>query len=1729
MPRRSWLRSLFQQLSMSQPRPRARRKAHAGSTTVMALERRLMLSGSAPVASDVSTSTLHDQTVSDSVSGYTWDLEGDPLTFSLDSGPSNGSASVNADGSFTYTPNPGFVGTDSFVYDVSDGTGSDQATVTISVTNTAPYASDDYYSTLHGQSLSDTVASGDWDAEWDPLTFSLGQNTANGSVSINLDGSFTYTPHAGFVGTDSFTYTVTDGIDSASATATISVTNQLPIAADDTFSTPHGRELHGNVAVNDSDPDGDSLLYTMAAAPTNGTVIQVNDDGTFTYTPNPGFVGTDQFTYWAADGAEGSVGMVTIEVTNSPPVAGSDHFTTPRNQTVSDSVAHNDFDLDGDALIFSLTHGPTNGTLNFNADGSFQYVPNTGYSGTDTFTYEVTDGIGSMEADVAILVLNMPPVAVPDQFSTPRNQTLSGSVAENDFDLDGDPLAFSLSSGPSHGQITFDISGSFSYTPNSTFAGYDTFQYTVTDGTATSFASVMIEVTNSPPTAWDETDSTIHDQSLSGSVADNASDPDGDALTFSLQGGPSHGVAVVNDDGSYTYTPADHFAGSDSFTFAVTDGIATTTATVSIEVLNNAPMATEESASVVHDGFLEGSVADNASDPDGDAITFSLGDGPSHGQAVVNVDGSYEYTPNTQFVGSDSFTYVVTDGIAETTATVSIQVTNTAPTGVADDYRVVMGREVSFRPGWNDSDAENDPITEIVIVEGPQNGTATVSGMMIRYTPNAGYFGEDTFTYRPSDGMQATTVGSESTVVSLMVFDPAGVRDVTLATLAPLGDEGEELYTTITLAALPTDDPALDQAAADRAQVISDALATWTNSEGNIWQGLLDAFASVEASLAGVNQSALDALSLTTVDAAISYAETFFAALEAQLNAEEVAGEQWFQSISSLMGVGTGGGGGSSIPWLTPTTVPNPDPSWAAAFQSFDAAILAAEAAHTAAVQTSVATLDTVEADARMSFVSAVEDAAGAYTNGYVAGYVEYLSTLISGVQTYRDEFLSAREEFREQRIEDANQFRQEVAGAISEYLDGLRQAKTDFENAVEAAIGPALNAIRDAFAAYVQAEADYDDQASSDEAWRYAQKDLAIALAETRLDVAEAGKDAFLGFMTSEQTAMTEMATEMAQAEADWKIDEAAAIRERDDRVVNALQQWDIVRLTASSTLSNAVTATEVAYDLELEVAHSTFAAAMFAAAANYDSQQLAANLTHDGSTLDALGSLLDTFSVGTSSSGWGSDFAGTYNGIIGATAALDQALTGAAVSLMSQMDVAATQQTTTLAGAHLTYQTTVNGNELAAGVSKVNAHASYDLTVNGLDEAYTTNATSQDVSWTAALAAVVSQRNIDAAQGIGDGIVTAAQTALDEARERPDSDYELPAAGARPSSAEVDRYRVETDSLEAALEPRTQPEQVTDWPGAENDEILLAAAGAGDVTLLVLQSAFAAASSRQGHHWIPQSVFEALDDIIGDDAVAVFKAGVTDPLVYNHGFDTWDAVTHAQYNTAVSNLLQQYQQRVGTSNRLSTKQAEDFLKWIKGQPSDIPQGVLQRFSAADLAHVNAWRQGFIDSIMRANEFLAKAEQMNIELDKKELKYLVRTWQNGTNHNISRNAAAVYKALQADYAGLSGAARVKRFQFVKRVAILGVVWGIYEGLADVRQGYAGEGHWESEGIPGALIQLADGSARRFAMKEEVEAYIVPVFQNGYDSVHEAIGTRQAPNFRRRALQRGVDVSPTGD
>jgi outer membrane lipoprotein-sorting protein len=291
--------------------------------------------------------------------------------------------------------------------------------LSVAAATPGPTATDDVASTDEDVPAIIDVAANDTaaiPAVIDPSSVAISTPALNGVAVSNGDGSVTYTPNADFNGADSFTYTIHDDAGRISNEATVALTvnavNDAPVAGDDAYNTTPDTVLNvvaPGLLANDTDVDGGALTAVLSTDPGNGSVV-LNTNGSFNYTPNSGFTGTDSFTYTASDGVLSSAtATVTITVgaiVNQPPVANDDHTTTPQNVAVIINVVGNDTDVDGtvDPATVTITTPPRKGTAVSNGDGTVTYTPNLNRRGSDAFGYTINDDLGATSNEATVRV-----------------------------------------------------------------------------------------------------------------------------------------------------------------------------------------------------------------------------------------------------------------------------------------------------------------------------------------------------------------------------------------------------------------------------------------------------------------------------------------------------------------------------------------------------------------------------------------------------------------------------------------------------------------------------------------------------------------------------------------------------------------------------------------------------------------------------------------------------------------------------------------------------------------------------------------------------------------------------------------------------------------------------------------------------------------------------------------------------------------------------------------------------------------------------------------------------------------------------------------------------------------------------------------------------------------------------------------------------------------------------
>lgn len=798
-----------------------------------------------PLALNGSFATGEDQPVVVTLTGS--DVDGDSLSFAIVNAPTNGSlsaiTSVTATtAEVTYTPGVNVKGSDSFTFTVNDGTVTSVAAtidIAIAAEGDAPTANDDTATTDEDTPVIIDAIANDTDPDTgDVIEILSTTQPANGSVSIQADGTLEYTPATDFNGSDSFSYTIRDrsGLsDSATVNVTVNAVNDPPVARDDAAIANDTDPFTFGVLTNDSDADGDSLTVTsITAMPAEGNLV-IEADNTLTYTPNAGHSGSDSFTYEVQD-PSGAAATATVSMSvvvtggDTTPLVSDDAVSTPAGVAIIFDVLANDNDLgQGPLFVFDFTQA-NDGAVALLVDDLIEYTPNPGFEGVDTFTYTVSNQLGeTASGNITVTVTANPtaPVAADDLAQAEVGNGVTVSVLDNDFDADAGAVLTVVSAGDGlNGTVSINGGSTLTYTPDPGFEGQDAFAYTIQDETGLSDSAVV-------------TVNVLQAGDLQVTVADNFELNEDGTLTFDPTVNDLPGVTLVsvtqgslgsvvnNGNGTITYTANPDAFGDDTFTYEVSEPLragATVTGNVTVRIRSQAepPRANRDDVSTDEDTPINIPVLDNDVDPDGGGLMVVRVTRTPRGTTVIEADGSITFTPTADFSGNARFVYTIqnTGGFFNSTLVrVTVNAVNDAPvanddiTSTAEDMAVVIDVLA------NDTDTENDiDATTVTVVTGPSNGGTVVNPATgeVTYTPDMDYVGVDSFTYTVADA-GAPTGTVETSNQATVSIEVGGVPDtvadsdttledtpVAIDVLANDGGPGDVLDpATVTVASAP--------------------------------------------------------------------------------------------------------------------------------------------------------------------------------------------------------------------------------------------------------------------------------------------------------------------------------------------------------------------------------------------------------------------------------------------------------------------------------------------------------------------------------------------------------------------------------------------------------------------------------------------------------------------------------------------------------------------------------------------------------------------------------------------------------------------------------------------------------------------------------------------------------------------------------------------------------------
>ncbi|MEG3756670.1 Ig-like domain-containing protein [Pseudoalteromonas carrageenovora] len=684
--------------------------------------------------------------------------------------------------------------------------------------NFAPKAFNDQFEVNEDQALLNNVLTNDTDEYQGDLTVNTTAlvSPQHGSVVINSSGEFTYTPRANFNGIDAFSYLVINELgmtDTGIVEITINAVNDVPSALDNTYNINADGTLFvtaPGLLANDSDIDLDTLTVdtTPVTSPLKGN-LTLNTDGSFEYTGSANMQGTDSFQYriFDAQGAQ-AVADVTINPLdqNSPPSASNDSYSVNEDNTLVVDAAlgllANDTDPNNDTFIIDDTYlvSPAHGQLFLATDGSFSYIPDPNYYGIDEFQYQVIDTLGATATATATLTINSTPdnpIAQNDEYQFQYNQTLSitakNGLLKNDVNIEYGGLTINTTPvvNVQSGTLTLSNDGSFTYEPNLDALDVDSFTYSVTNeqGLAATAQVILSKTGSNSPAKANDDQYTLTEDSPSTilNVLENDTDANGDTITLINITNTVGTAQIVNN--SIEYTPEPNYFGEVTLSYTISDGIAddapqSSTATVILTIIpiNDAPIATSDSASMIEDASpILIDVLANDSDVDDDNLTITRVV-TELGMASI-VENKIEYTPTPNSNGVAIVSYTISDGngaSASANLQITISPTNDAPVANPDSITIAEDAQGTLiNVLSNDTDIDGDSLNISSVVS--DIGNAAILNNLIQYTPSADENGTATITYSLTDGIASTT---GTLIVTITPVNDAPIANPDAATIS---------------------------------------------------------------------------------------------------------------------------------------------------------------------------------------------------------------------------------------------------------------------------------------------------------------------------------------------------------------------------------------------------------------------------------------------------------------------------------------------------------------------------------------------------------------------------------------------------------------------------------------------------------------------------------------------------------------------------------------------------------------------------------------------------------------------------------------------------------------------------------------------------------------------------------------------------------------------------------
>ncbi|MBO0196489.1 tandem-95 repeat protein [Vibrio sp. 1403] len=737
------------------------------------------------------------------------DVEGDALTASNLSVDGNATVTQNDDGSFTITPDADFNGDIDISFDISDGTNTVQATadLTVNPINDLPVPQDQQFSVEEDGTLIFTDAdllTGATDIEGDNLTVEgVSYNGGDGILTDNGNGTYTFAPNENFNGDVNFSFDVSDGTDTVSANIDVSVTpvDDAPVSGNLAYSVDEDGSIRlsqEQLLSQASDVEGDALTASNLSVDGNATVTQ-NDDGSFTITPDADFNGDIDISFDISDGTNTvqATADLTVNPINDLPVPQDQQFSVEEDGTLQFTDADllaGATDIEGDDLsVTGISYEGTDGVLTDNGDGTYSFAPNENFNGDVNFSFDVSDGTGTVSAnvDVSVTPVNDPPVAGSTSYTVHEDNSITISDAQllaNSSDLEGDVSIDSVSYSGSDGVLQINGDGTYTFSPNENFNGEVTLDVVVADeegATDATTAGITVLEVNDPPVAG-PTSYTIDEDSVltfsESQVLLNASDVEGDVELVGISYDGPDGIFTVNDDGTCSFAPNENFNGQVQLDVTIRDedgAEVDTVINVNVLPINDAPVSGDLAYSVDEDGAItlsQEQLLSQASDIEGDDLTASDLTVDGNATVTANDDGSFTITPDADFNGDIDIQFNITDGTdtIQATADLTVNPVNDLPVPQDQQFSVEEDGTLQFTDAdllAGATDIDGDNLTVDGISYTGSDGVLTDHGDgTYTFAPNENFNGDVSFSFGVSDGTE--TVPANVDVSVTPVNDP---------------------------------------------------------------------------------------------------------------------------------------------------------------------------------------------------------------------------------------------------------------------------------------------------------------------------------------------------------------------------------------------------------------------------------------------------------------------------------------------------------------------------------------------------------------------------------------------------------------------------------------------------------------------------------------------------------------------------------------------------------------------------------------------------------------------------------------------------------------------------------------------------------------------------------------------------------------------------------------------